>query len=89
MFLTAAADGFLFRLRLGDGGDHLSFVSQSIILLEAGIRRSHCGHKGTDTVSNNTQAAAFKWCSVGTELVEHTITPPRGWMYSHFNTVYD
>ena len=36
--------------------DDLSFVTWHVILLEVAIRRwVHCGHKGMDIVSNNTQ----------------------------------
>ncbi len=44
------------------------------------IRRLvHCSHKGMDMVSNNTQAVAFKRCSIGTKgpkVCQENIPPP-------------
>ncbi len=63
--------------------DDFNFVTQWVILLEDAIRWVHCGQKGMDMVSNNTQAVVFKRCSVGTKVtkvcqenIPHTITPP-------------
>ncbi len=46
--------------------DDLSFVT-CIILLEVQQKMVHCSHKGMDMVRNNTQAVAFKRCSIGTK----------------------
>ncbi len=49
--------------------DDLSFVTWCIILLEVHQKMVHCGHKGMDMVSNNTQVdrGLFKRCSIGTK----------------------
>lgn len=58
----------------------LSFVTCRVILLKADTERwLHCGHKGTDIITNHIQV--FKWCSFDTngpkvcwEIIPHTIT---------------
>ncbi len=67
--------------------DDLSFVTWCIILLEKASEDGYtCSHKGMDMVSNNTQAVAFKQCSIGSkgpkgfqENIPHTFTPPPAW----------
>lgn len=60
--------------------DDLSFVTWCIIQLQAATRRwLHCGYKGTDMFSNNTQTVAFKWCLVvtkGSKVCQENIPSP-------------